>query len=349
MSSKTSTIAVLGHFADGSDRVDGQILRTRIARDELSRRLGADRVVWADTGFLKQHPIRSLLNISKALKQADTLVILPGPRGLSLLLPWYLRWKRKTGGAIHYLVIGGWLPRHLQNIPGEINRVKQCDSIHVQTQRMKRELEDMGLDQVHLLPNARRFPLDRPVSGPIGSPLRLVFLSRVTEAKGLDLAVDAVRTINEEAAEPQVTLTIYGQIQTGQEYWFATLQERFTSEITYAGSLRPDEINDHLIQHDVMLFPTWYSGEGFPGVLIDAMIAGIPVIASDWIDNAEYVREGDTGLLFEAKNMNALTAKILWMVHHPDEVMRMKHVSAGEAEKYHVDVIWPDLLNHIKI
>ncbi|MDA3875407.1 MAG: glycosyltransferase family 4 protein [Kiritimatiellae bacterium] len=338
---------MLGHFADGSYRVDGQILRTRIAREELCLRCGKENVVWADTGFLKQRPLRSIWNISRVMRQADTLVILPGPRGLSLLLPWYLRWKRKTGGAVHYLVIGGWLPRHLKAHPKEIKRVKQCDSVHVQTQRMKRELEEMGLENVYLLPNARRFPLNRSVSGRIGTPLRLVCLSRVTEAKGFDLAVDAVRSLNEGCPTPKVTMTMYGQIQAGQEEWFAELRKRFTPEITYAGGLRPEEITDHLIQHDLMVFPTWYSGEGFPGVLIDAMIAGIPVIASDWIDNAEYVRAGETGWLFEANNLDALKEKILWMVHHPDEVMRMKNVSAEVAEKYHVDGIWPDLLKVI--
>lgn len=343
----SSLIAVLGHFADGSDRVDGQILRTRIARDELSLRLGTEHVIWADTGYLKQRPVQSVWNIWRTLRKARTLAILPGPRGLSTLLPWYLRWKRKTGGEIHYLVIGGWLPRHLQAKPREIARVKQCDSVHVQTSRMLKELEQLGLSNVNLLPNARRFPPDRPVSGPLASPLRLVFLSRVTESKGLDLAVDAVRAINETSDSPKVRLTVHGQVQAGQEEWYAKLQERFTPEITYEGGLHPEEINDKLIQHDVMVFPTWYSGEGFPGVLIDAMVAGIPVIASNWLDIPEFVREGETGVLCKTRSLESLMEKIQWMLHHPEDVARMKACAAVEAGKYHVDVVWPDLMHKL--
>jgi len=349
VNTSTSKIAVLGHFADGSERVDGQILRTRIAREELCRRLGEDRVVWADTGFLKRHPIRSLVRIGRAMKRADALVVLPGPRGLSVLMPWYVWWKRRTGGGVHYLVIGGWLPRHLKAHPRQVARVRACDGVYVQTRRMNRELAELGLERVRLLPNVRRFCRNRSVSGAVGDRLRLVFLSRVMEAKGLEVAVEAVRAINAAAAEPKVGLTIYGQVQAGEEAWFERVRNRFTPEIRFEGGLKPEEVNDRLIQHDVMVFPTWYPGEGFPGVLIDAMVAGIPVLASDWRDNAEFVREGETGWLCEVGSMESLRERIEWMREHPEKVEAMKRASADAADAYHVDAVWPALLERMKL
>jgi len=96
-----------------------------------------------------------------------------------------------------------------------------------------------------------------------------------------------------------------------------------------------------------MLFPSYYSGEAFPGVLLDAMIAGIPVVASDWQDNGEFVEHGRTGLLCAARDVNALTDAVRWSVEHPDEVMRMKHESALRADAYHVDEVIPRLLDRL--
>lgn len=340
-------VAVLGHFADGSERVDGQIMRTRIVRDEFFRCIGQSRVISADTGFLSSRPLRSLWNLARVLRRAEFLVILPGCRGLRWLLPLYIRWKQRTGGRLHYLAIGGWLPRHLRDHPQQIPQLRACDGIYVQTRRMKKELEDLGLTQIHLLPNFRRFSKDRAVSGDVAKPIRLVFLSRVTEEKGLGLAVEAVKQINRQAGEPRATLTVYGPVQRGQEKWFEQLSKGFTPEIQYGGALQPNEIHDNLVGFDGLLFPTWYNGEGFPGVLVDAMIAGVPVIASNWIDIPEFVEEGVTGALVPAMDLQSLVEKIEEWTERPDQLLRMKACAASRALNFHVDHVWPDFMTQL--
>ena len=111
--------------------------------------------------------------------------------------------------------------------------------------------------------------------------------------------------------------------------------------------MNPANITATLSEYDVMLLPTYWGGEGFPGAVIDAFSAGIPIVISNWRDNAEFVTDGKTGLLVEPRDVEDLTAKIEWLLQHPDELLRMKQASAEAANRYHVDEVIPPFLARI--
>ena len=54
-----------------------------------------------------------------------------------------------------------------------------------------------------------------------------------------------------------------------------------------------------------MLFPTFWWGEGMPGVIIDAFICGLPVLASDWNFNCDVV-DCNTGVIILPNNEKEL-------------------------------------------
>lgn len=89
---------------------------------------------------------------------------------------------------------------------------------------------------------------------------------------------------------------------------------------TYHGVLSATgkETYDELAQYDVMLFPTYWPDEGFPASLVDAFIAGLPVIASDWNQNNEIVLDGENGFLIPPHDASALAEKMLYMIENPD-------------------------------
>lgn len=341
---RDTCVAVVGHVGGDHSGADGQVLRTRIVIDELRRRLGGDRVCVVDTGAGRRAAPRTLRTLLQARRRCGDLVFMPGSRGLRWLLPLYARWKRRRGIRLHYLVVGGWLPAYLRARPQDVGALRACDGVYVQTRRMLGALRDAGLDNVRLLPNFRRFGPDRPRSGPCARPLRFVFLSRMIPEKGAALAVEAIERVNAERGATIATLDLWGPAPARAAAWLEELIAAAGPETTYRGALTPQEVHACLVDYDVMLFPTSYSGEGFPGVILDAMIAGIPVIASDWQDNAEFVEDGRSGLLFPAGDVDELAVRVRWAVDHPDEVMRMKHEAASRADAYHVDAVFPGLL-----
>jgi glycosyltransferase involved in cell wall biosynthesis len=98
-----------------------------------------------------------------------------------------------------------------------------------------------------------------------------------------------------------------------------------------------------LSKYSCMLFPTYWQGEGFPGVIIDAYIAGLPVIATDWNMNKEVVVDGVTGLIVPIKDASALSKAMLKLLQNPEMVKNISNNSLKMAKDFHIDNVWPDL------
>jgi glycosyltransferase involved in cell wall biosynthesis len=80
----------------------------------------------------------------------------------------------------------------------------------------------------------------------------------------------------------------------------------------------------------------WY--EGFPLTVVEALANGLPVVASRLGSLPELVRNGETGLLFEAGNADDLAEKMAWAEAHPEDMARMSRAARLEYEmKYTPD------------
>ena len=96
---------------------------------------------------------------------------------------------------------------------------------------------------------------------------------------------------------------------------------------------------DKLAKFDVMLFPTYWQGEGFPGVVIDAYIASLPIMATDWNLNRDVIEDGVTGWIIPPHDVNALAEKMKYAIDHPDEIRQMAQNCRKQAAKYDSRVV----------
>lgn len=93
-----------------------------------------------------------------------------------------------------------------------------------------------------------------------------------------------------------------------------------------------------LSKYVFMLFPTYYAGEGMPGAVLDGYIAGLPVIASNWHYNAEVVKDGETGFIFELKDIDRLPEIIRHAVEEVD-VKALRQNCSVISEQYSPETI----------
>ncbi|OPZ85143.1 MAG: Glycogen synthase [Firmicutes bacterium ADurb.Bin419] len=201
---------------------------------------------------------------------------------------------------------------------------------------MKRALEGMDFTNVTVMPNCKELKILKPgeIVYPEALPYKLCTFSRVMKEKGVEDAFKAVETINGQYEKTVFTLDIYGQIEPGQEEWFDKLKDSFSSTVHYGGVVPFDQSTDVLKYYYALLFPTYYAGEGFAGTLIDAMAAGVPVIASDWKYNPEIVQSGITGIVYELANEDGLATALKYALEHHTEWNRMKLSSIEESTRY---------------
>ena len=122
--------------------------------------------------------------------------------------------------------------------------------------------------------------------------------------------------------------------------------------VSYKGllNLTSKEGYEELSKHDVFLFPTFYENEGFPGVVVDAYIAGLPIIATDWHFNAQFVKDGSTGVVIPAQDEDALFEKMNSFIRGEYDIEKLKRQCLAEAALYdYKNVLSEEFLKSIEL
>lgn len=337
-------VAVIGHFAFGLNYLDGQTVKTKIVTSELEKQLGANQVSKIDTHGGAKIIHKLIVKLVGAFRNNDNIVILPASNGIKFFVPMCVLLNKVFHRKLHYVVIGGWLSELLKQNPGIKKRLKEFDCIYVETNEMKLKLNTMGLQNVVVMPNFKQLKLlrEEELVIPTAKPYKLCTFSRVMKEKGIEDAVKAVHRLNEEKGCTEYTLDIYGQIDPNQGEWFQNQQSQFPEYVTYKGLVEFDKSVEVIKNYYLLLFPTFYEGEGFAGTLLDAMAAGVPAIASDWKYNSEIIN-ANNGLLFETHNVEDLVNKIKSI----KDMDQLKRSCLREAQKYSPQNVIQILLNRL--
>lgn len=130
---------------------------------------------------------------------------------------------------------------------------------------------------------------------------RIVFLGRVTKTKGIDELFAAAPHL-----DVGVQIDVYGPLDDG---YSLEVFQRGLGRIQYRGILGRREIDERLWEYDALVLPTFHSGEGYPGVILEAYSHGLPVIVTNWLSIPEIV-DDTCGILIEPRNTMQLVDAI---------------------------------------
>lgn len=257
------------------------------------------------------------------------------------------KWK---GDNIIYWVIGGNFGNNIQGNLVDKKWYADLYRIIVEGEAMKNQLNDCGLDNVMVLPNMKEISyiphkkyVDRKIK-------RFVFLSRIIPQKGVDYIIQATNKLVANGVDKFV-VDFYGRIDPGYEDSFKS-SIKDNNYLNYKGFLDLGNKSgyDVLASYDAMLFPTYWQGEGFPGIIIDAFVAGLPVIASDWNLNTSLIKDSYNGVIVPVHNIEALMEAMKLFINGILNIKEFSNNAQNDADKYNVDnVINRDLLQELKL
>lgn len=236
---------------------------------------------------------------------------------------------------VSYFVIGGVLGHWLKE--GKVQKAPYhiVKNFIVETKDMEKDLKEMGFVSVISLPNFKDIPQPLPERHRNKGHMRFIFLSRIIPEKGCGEILEAIKILNEKGLRDNFCVHFYGKIDSRYQARFETEIKRLPNAF-YLGFLDLQESKnyDTLAGYDLMLFPTFWPGEGFPGVIIDAFIAGLPVIATKWAHNEEIIKDGITGTLIPVHDTAALTDCMHMAILNPEKIKTMSRLCQQEAVKY---------------
>ncbi|ABN53541.1 MAG TPA: glycosyl transferase family 1 [Hungateiclostridium thermocellum] len=329
-------VGICGHFGGNHNFLDGQTIKVKSLTEAIKDNIGEHNVLCVDTYNWKKRPIRLLRKCFRLARKCKNIVILPAQNGIKVLVPLFSLINKLFGRKLFYVVIGGWLPTFLKNYKWLVSWLHHMDGIFVETASMSEKLIEFGLKNVLVMPNFRQLRIVdiNELQDTHALPYKLCTFSRVLKEKGIEDAINAVIKVNTDCGREVCTLDIYGQIDEKYKDAFWAIMSNVPAYIKYKGEAPYEKAVDVLKDYYLMLFPTYYEGEGFAGTIIDAFASGLPVIASDWRYNSEIVQDYKTGRIFRTKDIKELAEIILYCLEHGDEVMEMKKNCIEEARKY---------------
>lgn len=153
--------------------------------------------------------------------------------------------------------------------------------------------------------------------GPPGGPTLppgvrvLLAISRLEQQKGLDVAIRALAEVR--ARHPDVVLVDLGLGSQRVELLALAEQHGVAGSVHLAGSV--GDVADWLRRAELFVHPARW--EGFGLALLEAMLAGLPVVASAVSSIPEIVDDGATGLLVPPDNVSELSAAICSLLDDP--------------------------------
>ena len=281
----------------------------------------------------------------------DAIVISASSRSTYRILS-VITLNSRIAEKIIYYVIGGYLPTALENKVYDKRPFMNIRTIVMETPIMNESMLSLGMKNSMCIPNFKRFPLtlDVKFSETKNLSKRFVYLGRITPEKGINEIFSAIKVLNSNTRH-EFYVDFYGPVAIDYKELF-TNQLILTKNATYRGQLnlmKEEEVGyQTLSEYDIMLFPTYWIGEGLAGVIIDAKAAGLPVIASNWAYNRELITEGESGLLVEPKNYLDLASKMELLIQN--DVLREKLAQGSFKSRlmYHYSAQKKNILNTLE-
>ena len=335
VSKRKYKLSLCGHFGGNNNFCDGQTVKTKNIYQALDEYYGEEKINKIDTYNWKKHPISFLFECINGMKNSQNMIILPAQNGVKVFVPLFLIINKFYKRKIFYVVIGGWLPELIKNKQVLIRKLRMLNRIFVETNNMKEQLKKLNIENVEVLVNFKNItPLkEGELKFEYNKPYKLCTFSRVIYEKGIEDAIQVVRKINEEYNKIIYELDIYGPIDEEYKDRFTTIVNNAPEYIQYKGCIDSEKSVNTLKNYYLLLFPTKFKTEGIPGTIIDALSAGVPIIASRWDNVEEIISHEKNGLIYDFNDLLDFKINLEKMIN-TKSIKNMKKECLIEAKKF---------------
>ena len=336
---KKKQVLFVGWVNQGRPPVDGETTKNQYIIEELQKYC---KITVLDFYNKKAHPwiflqaMWAFFSMPKA-----TIILSTSAENVYSMLRMFkaLHVKREI---IHW-VIGGAFSKHVKSGRFKADVFNYVKYNLVQCKGMITELEEAGVKNVKFVSNFKPITYYPDLTTALSkrkesNVFRFVFVSRIMPDKGCDYILSAVEGLNQKGLKNRFIVDFYGKTDAAYHDPFLKKVEKLEN-VSFHGllNLREKEGYDTLATYHAMLFPSYWKGEGFAGIFIDAFIAGLPVLASDWAHNAESIIDGKLGIIYPVHNTDALMETMEKCIEGEIHLEDMAMNARNEAPNYQTE------------
>lgn len=283
-------------------------------------------------------------------RNCDSVLVFANNLFTFSLVPGLLIWARLHHKPFFIKPVGGdldlylgakrkWFQKFLLRV------LRAADGILAQTQLLQATLGKFGCTNTHYLPGCRSLPSITGSQDRHMDELRLIFLAHINRDKGPLILLEALRLFAKRS-NARVICDFYGPIHEEIQQEFIS-QMKSTPNARYCGAAEAGSGSRLIAGYDVLVLPTYFICEGHPGVIIEAMHAGIPVISTQHRAIPELITNGENGILVPIRDSQALAGAIKEIALDCTMRNRMGRANFQRGQEFRTDVVITKMLKII--
>ncbi len=191
------------------------------------------------------------------------------------------------------------------------------------------EIIPNGIDYDHFSANVRPFPKYQD------GKLNILFVGRLEKRKGLRYLLEAYGRLKWEM--PDIRLIVVGPGNPDRES-YRVISSQNLQDVEFVGRASYEYLPRYYASADIFCSPAT-GAESFGIVLLEAMAAGKPVVASDIEGYRGIITHGEQGLLFPKKDSGALADTLRVLARDPELRQKLGGQGNRSAEDFRWEVV----------
>ena len=274
--------------------------------------------------------LKTLWSVLMQLRSADIVSYHASNRGMLVVGPFIVALCKLARKPVVLRIFGGGFGDYYF-AQGRLQRavirrlILSADVVLLQTRRSIAQLQEHATGRLVWFSTYVRQQVPPPATSVAPAEdkrcARFVFLGHLWRAKGIETMLEAAAKLPSGCS-----IDIYGPTE---EYTADEIDARGGGRVRYRGFLTHDEVDARLWDYDCLVLPTFHPSEGYPGVIAEAYVHGLPVITTRWLAIPEIVDES-CGLLIEPRDTPAFIRAITEI--HGDPVLWRRLKSGARAK-----------------
>ncbi len=245
--------------------------------------------------------------------------VIVAPRGM--LGEYTLQSQKNSPKSIFHKLIG--------------KKLLQKSYLHLTAPIEREEVNYLNDNRVFVLPNLLSIPTNQnninqnlKIENEQFSIFKLVFMSRIHHKKGIEVLIESIaqfynQSNNIKNQKIDLQLDLIGKSESiDYENSLKQLisQKTLDNKINWIGWLEGNQKFEHLENSDLFVLPSF--NENFANVVIECLSTGTPVLLSDKVGLADYVKEKELGWVCQTNNVESLLQTLQLAIN--DKIKREK-------------------------
>lgn len=176
-------------------------------------------------------------------------------------------------------------------------------------------------------------PIYFKINWKVDDNFNILFVGSIQERKGIMILLKAIKEVKKQIQDIKLYVIGKGNINYLNIIDSYCKDNDLLNNVTFCGYQPSTEIAKFHLKSQILICPSFI--ENSPNSVAEAMVTGLPIIASRTGGIPSMIKQAETGYLFENGNITELTERIIYLLRNPKERQRISSNSKTIARERH--------------